>query len=71
MGKESIAKCAALAASGAMDQYGVNPLFIPAGGTFKMPQGATTLYAVWRAKEITFSVERWVMEGVTQGAVKG
>ena len=65
VGKESIAKCAALAASGAMDQYGVNPLFIPAGGTFKMPQGATTLYAVWRAKEITFSVERWVMEGGT------
>lgn len=40
-------------------------LYIPAGASFKMPQRGMTFYAIWRAKDVVFTVDRWQIEGGT------
>ena len=40
-------------------------VYIPAGASFKMPQRGMTFYAIWRAKDVVFTVDRWQIEGGT------
>ena len=61
VGYESVQRTQDLANAGTVDGYGIRE-FIPAGGTFTMPQGDIEFWAVWRAKQISFTVERWQIE---------
>jgi len=62
-GTASVTKANELMASTNMDATGTNKAFIAAGGTYVMPQGGATLFAVWRAKPIDYRVVRYQIVG--------
>lgn len=53
-----------------LDTTGANNVFVPVGASYTVPQIGATLYAVWRAKEIEYEVERWQIVGSNIAAVK-